>query len=170
MDFLGEIEELEFASGVADGGEGADEFSDAGAVEVVDVGEVEDDFLFALGDQVANGGAESADFGTKDDASVNVEDGDVGDFAGIDGEGHVGTRGNGSAAGGASQMAGDWVLGGAAAGNTQEPRSLALLRMTNDQSSRDYDTVRLVSAWSAYEAEWPSRISWMAEVMMGVGY
>src|SRR5271168_4411592 len=51
VDFLGEVEELEFAAGVADGGEAADEFSDAGAVEVIDVGEVEDDLLFALGDQ-----------------------------------------------------------------------------------------------------------------------
>jgi len=33
VDLLSEVEELEFASGVADGGEAGDEFSDAGAVE-----------------------------------------------------------------------------------------------------------------------------------------
>jgi hypothetical protein len=88
VNFLGEVEELEFASGVADRGEGADEFSDAGAVEVVDIGEVEDDFLFALGDQVADGGAKSADLGAEDDAAVDVEDGDVRNFAGINFQGH----------------------------------------------------------------------------------
>ena len=88
VDFLGEVEELEFASGFADGGEAADQFSDAGAVEVVNIGEVEDDFLFALSYEIVDGGAERADLGTEDDAAVNVEDGDVGDFAVIDSEGH----------------------------------------------------------------------------------
>ena len=36
VNFLGEVEELEFSAGIADGGEAADEFSDAGAVEVID--------------------------------------------------------------------------------------------------------------------------------------
>jgi hypothetical protein len=88
VNFLGEIEELEFASGVADGSEAADEFSDPGAVEVIDGGEVEDDFLLALGDQVVDSGAESADLGTEDDAAVDVEDGDMGDFAGVNFQGH----------------------------------------------------------------------------------
>ena len=56
--FLGEVEELEFASGVADGGEAADEFSDAGAVKVVDAVEVQDNLLLAFGDQTADGVAE----------------------------------------------------------------------------------------------------------------
>src|ERR1700733_13114095 len=82
VNFLGEVEELEFSAGVAGGGEAADEFSDAGAVEVIDVGEVEDDFLFALGDEGTDFIAESADFGAEDETSMNVEDGDVIDFAG----------------------------------------------------------------------------------------
>jgi len=84
VNFLGQVEELELAASVADGGEAADELSDAGAVEVVDIGHVEDDFFLTLGDQVADGGAKVADFGAKDEPSVNVENGDVGDFAGID--------------------------------------------------------------------------------------
>jgi len=47
VDFFGEGEEFEFAAGVADGGEAADEFADAGGVDVVDVGEVENDFLLS---------------------------------------------------------------------------------------------------------------------------
>jgi len=88
VNFLGEVEEFEFATGVADGGEAADEFSDAGAVDVVDADEVEDDLLFALGDQGADGVAEIADFVAEDDATSNVEDGDVSDFAGFDLQGH----------------------------------------------------------------------------------
>ena len=116
VDFLGEVEELEFAAGVAHGGEAADELPDAGAVDVVDVGEVEDDFLFAFGDEIADGVAEVADFFAEDDASVDVEDGNVSNFAGIDLQGHdqdrwqgleEGSGGNGSGCGWVSQ----WVDG-----------------------------------------------------------
>src|ERR1700686_1693448 len=72
VNFLGEVEELEFAPGVADGGEAADEFSEAGAVEVVDVGEVEDDLLFAFRDEAADGVAEGVDFVAENDAAVQV--------------------------------------------------------------------------------------------------
>src|SRR5450432_206314 len=98
LDFLGEVEELEFAAGVADGGVAADQFSDAGAVDVVDAGEVEDDLLFAVGDEIADGVAEVADFVAEDDASGDVEDGDVSDFAGLDLQRHcIGSLGgNGS--------------------------------------------------------------------------
>src|ERR1700684_1864873 len=88
VNFLGEVEELEFASSVADGGEAGDEFADAGAVDVVDIGEVEDDFLFALRDEFVDSGAESADLRAEDNAAVDVKDGDVGDFASVDCQGH----------------------------------------------------------------------------------
>ncbi len=82
MNLLGEVEELQFTAGVAHGGEAADKFSDAGAVEVVDAVEVEDDLFLALGHQAANGIAERVDFFAEDDTSGDVEDGDVSDFAG----------------------------------------------------------------------------------------
>ena len=85
MNFLGEVEELEFSAGVADSGEAADEFSDAGAVEVIDVGEVEDDLFLAPRNEGTDFIAESADFGAEDEAAGNVEDGNVIDLAGIDG-------------------------------------------------------------------------------------
>jgi hypothetical protein len=62
LDFLGEAEELEFTAGVADGGEAADQFADAGGVDVIDMGEVEDDFFLALGDELADGVAELSGF------------------------------------------------------------------------------------------------------------
>ena len=58
LDFLGEAEELEFAAGVADRGVAADQFADAGGVDVIDMGEVEHDFFLALGDELVNGVAE----------------------------------------------------------------------------------------------------------------
>lgn len=103
VDFFGEGEEFEFAAGVADGGEAADEFADAGGVDVVDVGEVENDFLFVGGDELADGVAEQAGFVAESDASVDVDDGDVADFArgevhgnsgfGLRGEWYWGRRG-----------------------------------------------------------------------------
>ena len=91
--FLGEVKEFEFATSVARGGEGADQFSHARAVEIVDAGEVEDDFLFAIGEQVADGSAEIADFGAEDETAVDVEDGDVGNFAGVNLQRHDPHRG-----------------------------------------------------------------------------
>jgi len=90
-DFLGKAEEFEFATGVADGGEATDEFSDAGGIDVVDVGEVENDFLFAGCQEFTNRIAELPGFIAEGDASVNVDDGDAADFASRDGH-RIGVR------------------------------------------------------------------------------
>jgi hypothetical protein len=83
--FFGEAEEFEFAASVADGGEAADEFSDAGGIDVIDVGEVEDDFFLAGCQKFTNRVAELSRFIAKGDASVDVDDGDAADFASSDG-------------------------------------------------------------------------------------
>src|SRR5579871_4676445 len=88
FDLLGEIEQLEFAAGVADGGEGADQFADPGAVDVIHLGEVQDDLLLAFAEQIPDGGAEIVNLIAEDDTSAQVQDGDVRHFAGIDGERH----------------------------------------------------------------------------------
>ena len=93
VNFLGEVEEFEVAAGVADGGVAADQFSDAGGVDVIDVGQVEDDFFLAGSDELADGVAEFAGFVAEGDASVEVDDGDVADFAGMDLLGNPGLRG-----------------------------------------------------------------------------
>ena len=81
VDFFAEAEEFEVSAGVADGGEAADQFSDSGRVDEIDVLQVENDFLFFRGDQFANGIAEALGFIAKGDAAVDVENGDVADFA-----------------------------------------------------------------------------------------
>ena len=98
VDLFAEVEEFEFTAGVADGGETADKFADAGAVDVIDVGEVENDFLLAASEQIADGGAEGVGFVAEDDAATDVEQGDMIDFAGGNGQAHDGrcARRNGS--------------------------------------------------------------------------
>jgi hypothetical protein len=54
MDLLGQVQQLELAAFFANGGESADQFSNAGAVNVGDVAKVEKDLLFALAEDLAN--------------------------------------------------------------------------------------------------------------------
>lgn len=93
LDFLTEVEELEFAARVAHGGEAADEFSDTRTVDVIHVGEVEDDFFLAALNQAVDGIAEIANFVAENDTAVNVENGDVGNFARVNRDRHSGSRG-----------------------------------------------------------------------------
>jgi len=93
VNFLGEVEELEFSASVAHAGITADKSSDAGRVDVVDAGEIEDDFLFVLRDEVFDSVAEDFDFVAENDAAAHVENGDVRDFASFDIEGHGATAG-----------------------------------------------------------------------------
>jgi hypothetical protein len=88
---LGEAEELEFAAGVTDGGEAANQFSHSGGIDVIDVGEVEDDLFLAGSQELTNCIAELAGFIAEGDASVDVNDSDVADFARSDGH-RVGVR------------------------------------------------------------------------------
>jgi len=87
--FLGEVEEFEFAAGVAHRGEAADQLANAGGVDVIHLGEVEHDFFLVGSEECANGVAELAGFIAEGDASGDVDDGDVADFAG--GDGHMGS-------------------------------------------------------------------------------
>ena len=87
--FFGEAEEFEFAAGVANGGEAADKFADAGGIDVIDVSEIEHDFFLAFGDELADGVAELTGFVAEGDASGDVDDGDVADFAGGNGHGRL---------------------------------------------------------------------------------
>src|ERR1035437_1980468 len=45
VDLLGEVEQLEFAARIPDRGEGADQFADAGAIDVADAFQVQQDVL-----------------------------------------------------------------------------------------------------------------------------
>src|SRR5208283_1208875 len=76
VDLLGEVEQLELAAGVFDGGECADQLSDAGAIDVADLGEVEQDVFGALVERVVNAVAQGDAAFAKGDAATEVEDGD----------------------------------------------------------------------------------------------
>ena len=88
VNFFAEVEELQVSAGVADGGEAADEFADAGRVDEIDLLEIENDFLFSGGDQASDGVAEAFGFIAECDAAVDVENGDVADFARCDIQAH----------------------------------------------------------------------------------
>jgi hypothetical protein len=82
VDALGEIEELELAVLAGDGGEGVDEFADAGGVDVVDFAEVEEELFVAGGDEAADGVTHERDAFAEGDATNGVDDGDVADLTG----------------------------------------------------------------------------------------
>jgi hypothetical protein len=88
VDLLGEVQQFELASCVADSGKAADEFSHTGAVEVVNIRKVQNDLFLSLRNQVADGGAKRTYLWTENEAAVNVEDSHVSDFAGINGQWH----------------------------------------------------------------------------------
>jgi len=73
---LGEVEKLEFAALILGGGEGADQLADAGAIDVVDFAEIQDDLLVAFGEQVADGVAQGDAAFAEGDAAAAIHDGD----------------------------------------------------------------------------------------------
>jgi hypothetical protein len=87
VNFLGQAEEFQFATSAADGGVAADQFAYAGGIDVIDLREIEDDFFLAIDQELADGVAELSGLVAQGDASDNVDDGDVADFA--DGDGHL---------------------------------------------------------------------------------
>lgn len=88
MNFLGEVHEFEFASSIAHGGEGGHELADAGAVDVIDPSEVEEDLFLSLGEEIADGLAERVGFVAQSNAAADVEDGDVIGLAAVDAKSH----------------------------------------------------------------------------------
>src|SRR5580693_3670720 len=87
VNFLGQAEEFQFATSAADGCVAADQFAYAGGIDVIDLREIEDDFFLAIDQELADGVAELSGLVAQGDASDNVDDGDVADFA--DGDGHL---------------------------------------------------------------------------------
>ena len=81
VDLFGEVEELEGAAAVFHSGVGADELADAGAVDVVDVGKIEQDESAFILEEVANGLAKKGAAFAKSNATADVDDGDSLRFA-----------------------------------------------------------------------------------------
>src|SRR4051812_24113357 len=77
MDFLGEIEQLQFAALTAHSGKRAYQFADAGAVNVCNVAQVKQNFLAPFADQVANGVTQYHAALTQSDAAAHIHDCDA---------------------------------------------------------------------------------------------
>jgi len=74
VDALGQVQEFQLAAGGADSGESADQFADAGAVDIVHVGEIQQDLLFSRGDQFLDGVAEGRASFTESDSTTEIDD------------------------------------------------------------------------------------------------
>src|SRR5579863_4148621 len=77
VDFLGEVQQLQLATLIADGGEGADQLADTRAVYVADIAQVQQDFLLPLAQQVLNGVAQNDTALAQGDSPAQVDDGDA---------------------------------------------------------------------------------------------
>src|SRR6478609_6635189 len=77
VNFFGQVEQLEFAALVAHGGESADQFADARAIDIVHVSEVEQDFLLPLGQQFAHYVLQYHAAFAKSNAAAAIHDGDA---------------------------------------------------------------------------------------------
>src|SRR5215467_63917 len=75
VDLLGKVQKLQFATLVADRGEGADQLADTRAVNVIDVAEVEQNLLLSFGKQVADGIAQDHATFPEGNAAAAIDDG-----------------------------------------------------------------------------------------------
>src|ERR1051326_3517869 len=76
MHLLGQLQQLEFTALIADGGKSAHQLANAGAVNVCDVAEVEQDLFLAFSDQVTDGVAQNDAAFAQSNASAEVHDRD----------------------------------------------------------------------------------------------
>jgi hypothetical protein len=84
VDLAGQVQELEFAALVFGCSEGADQLTDAGAVDVGDIAEVEKDVLLAFAQKVAHGITELDAAFAEGDAPAHIQNGDPVDLTGRD--------------------------------------------------------------------------------------
>src|SRR5437588_1616013 len=98
VDLFGELQQFEVATFLAHGGVGADQLPDAGAIDVVDVTQVEKNLLAAFGKQAAHSVAQSHTAFAQSDAATQVHDSDAVDLA------RAGFHGHGCS----SLLAADW--------------------------------------------------------------
>src|SRR5665213_2010204 len=80
LDLLGQLQQLEGAAGVLDRRQGADQLADAGAVDVIDVRQIEEDLVGTLGQDVAYGVPDGYASLTQHNLSTQIQDCDSVDF------------------------------------------------------------------------------------------
>src|SRR5580693_7512065 len=76
VDLLRQVKQLQFAALVADGGEGAYQFANAGAVDIADIAQVQQDFLLSFAQQVFDRVTQNHTALAERDSSAQVDDGD----------------------------------------------------------------------------------------------
>jgi hypothetical protein len=81
MDLLGKVEQLEISACVADSGKAADQLTDAGGIDKIDICKVKDDLLLTLGDKIPHRLAQALGLVTQSDPAFDIDDSDVTDFA-----------------------------------------------------------------------------------------
>jgi len=83
-----EIHQLQLAARAADGRVGPDELADAGAVDIVDIVQVEEDFAMSLLDQVANHVPQGCAGLAERDPAAEIDHGDIANLAACSLQGH----------------------------------------------------------------------------------
>src|ERR1700719_974415 len=73
MHFFGQMQQLQFAAAVLDGGVGAYQFADTGVIDVIDVPQVDQDPDTLVVEEFANGGAQQSAAFAKGDATTQVQ-------------------------------------------------------------------------------------------------
>jgi hypothetical protein len=81
LDLLAQVEQLKIPARIAHSGKTADQLAHAGGIDKIDVRQVEDDLLLARRNQVPYRLAQALGFVTQSDPALDVDDGDVADFA-----------------------------------------------------------------------------------------
>src|SRR5262249_41072535 len=84
VDLASKVQELQFAALVFGCGECADQLTDAGAIDVGDIAEVEQDVFLAFGQEVAHGIAELDAAFAQGDTAAHVQNGDAVDLTSRD--------------------------------------------------------------------------------------
>src|SRR5579862_3652566 len=77
VDLLGQVQQLQLAALVADGGKRADQLTDAGAVDVADVAQVQQNLLLPFAQQVFDGVAQYDTALAQGDPPAQIDDGDA---------------------------------------------------------------------------------------------
>src|SRR5579884_3079027 len=89
VNFLGKVQQFQFAATIANAGEGAYQFTDARAVDISHIGQVQQDFLVSLAYQVANDIAEHRAAFAECNTATQIHDGDTIDLSGAGLHGHL---------------------------------------------------------------------------------
>ena len=76
VNLFGEVQQFQFAALVTDGGEGADQLADAGAVDIANIPQVQQNLLLSFAEQVFDGIAQNNAAFAESDSSTQVDDGD----------------------------------------------------------------------------------------------